>query len=197
MNNFAVPLLFYHPKLPFVEVAANSTSLNILPTIIDLLLNTESGLSGQQQSFLHKLLPSYEGQSLIRTLKFQRDTEQSSSVPVRNRPLNFALPSPGRGHVIVTSPDPNIPWRLSMPLCHHGTFAATNVREDRNEERPVRTIDWARLLVAVRRRWGDEAADWFEDAEKRAAMWTREISRRWGVDQRAPPGELVVRWVAS
>jgi hypothetical protein len=198
INNFAVPMLFYHPDIPFVEVPANATSLHILPTIIDLLLNTDSGMSRQQQDFLHKLLPSYEGQSLIRTLKFQPDSKDDSSPSAgHKKPLSFALPSPGRGHIIVTSPDPAVPWRLSMPLCHHGTYAATNVREDRNEDRPVRALDWSRLLRTVRKRWGEEAADWFEDARERAVIWTREVSRRWGVDQRSPPGEMVVRWIAS
>lgn len=108
--------------------------------------------------------------------------------------LSFAMPTPGRGHVIVSSPDPAVPWRLSMPVCHHGTLAATNLDEDPQEDHPVRTVSLARLIREAERRWGHEAGQWFEQAEKRAVVWVREVSRRWGVNQRSPPGEMVIKY---
>lgn len=177
--------------MPFLTLPTNATSLNILPTIIDLLLNTDSGSTEAELEFLHKLRPSYEGQSLLRPLRHVID---HPGMPEPLPALNFALPTPGRGHVIVTSPDPTVPWRLSMPLCHHGTLAATNLREDPQENTPVRTVDLHRLVRETRHRWGHEAADWFEQAEKRASVWVREISRRWGVNQAAPPGEMVIKF---
>lgn len=167
----------------------NATSLEILPTIIDILLNSDSSLGSNEQELLQKLLYSYEGQSLIRPLNLQGES------PVSSRPskaMRFGLGNPGRGFVTAFSPDPAVPWRLSMPLCHQGTLVASNVLEDPGEDKPVRTVNLERLLRDVRKRWGSEAAEWFEEAADRATKWVLEVSRRWGVNHRSPPGEYVM-----
>lgn len=191
INNFQVPLLFHHPHLPALALKAKATSLNILPTILDLLVSADSGSVDTELQFLQDLLPSYEGQSLLRPLSYTIPSRDGSKALPS---LNFAMPTPGRGHVIVSSPDPAVPWRLSMPVCHHGTLAATNLVEDPQEDNPVRTVSLARLVRDAERRWGPEAGHWFEQAEERAALWVREISRRWRINQRSPPGEMVIKY---
>lgn len=80
-----------------------------------------------------------------------------------------------------------------MPLCHPGTLTASNVIEDPGEDKPVRKVALDRLVDGARKRWGDEAAEWFGEAAARATEWVREISRRWQVNHRSPPGEYILR----
>ncbi|KAJ5812001.1 Alkaline phosphatase-like alpha/beta/alpha [Penicillium riverlandense] len=65
ISNYRVPLVFRHPQMPRVDIAANATALSILPTILDLLVQTKS-LPANDAAIAASLLPEYQGQSLLR-----------------------------------------------------------------------------------------------------------------------------------
>lgn len=193
IKNFQIPLGIHNPKLPAMRINANATNLSILPTILDFFVHSDSGSSEEGKEFLKALLPMYEGQSLIRPMNYEGISREGKA----RKPLNYGLLNPGRGHITVFSPEPSVHWRLTMPLCHPGTFTASNVLEDSNEMTPVRTVSLERVIDEVRERWGSEAADWFAEAGPRAGEWIREISRRWAIDQSSLPGSMVRFWTAE
>ncbi|KAK9781137.1 putative Alkaline-phosphatase-like protein [Seiridium cardinale] len=67
IGNFRVPLILSHPKLPNIDIEDAVISSQILPTILDLLVETKS-LSTAEERAVHDLLHNYEGQSLLRPL---------------------------------------------------------------------------------------------------------------------------------
>lgn len=82
--NFGIPMLFLHPELPRVQldVADAATPTSIIPTVLDLLLQTDS-LSDASSEVAKGLLPRYQGHSMIR--------EQRWSVPVLNHTSSSSL----------------------------------------------------------------------------------------------------------
>lgn len=192
IKNFQIPLGIHNPKLPAMRIPANATNISILPTVLDLFIHSDSGSSKEGRDFLKALLPMYEGQSLIRPMNYEAPPAGN-----RRKPLNYGLLNPGRGHTTVFSPEPGVHWRLTMPLCHPGTFTAANLLEDPNEDNPVRSVSLDRVVAEARKRWDADAAQWFADAGPRAAEWVREVSRRWDVDQSSLPGSMVRFWTAE
>ncbi|KAJ5248809.1 hypothetical protein N7468_000260 [Penicillium chermesinum] len=100
VTSFHVPLYFSHPKLPQIELTNPVISTQILPTILDLLIQTKS-VNEQSLAILGDLLPLYEGQSMIRA-------------PIRNkngrREWQFTTMNPGGTWISVRSADK--PYRL-------------------------------------------------------------------------------------
>lgn len=189
-----------------IVLQSNISSDSILPTVLDILANSNSLSNDRQREFLRTLIPSYEGQSLLRPLKYtihhsDADAAVNTTLPnsdnYSSSAMSFGLVNPGRSHIVVVAQDPAIPWRLSMPICHHDRFVATNINEDSDENFPVLAVTIDRLLVKVRRRWGPEAAEWFDVAYRRATEWTLEVSRRYGIDQGSPPGAIASRFNAQ
>ncbi|OAQ59017.1 sulfatase domain-containing protein [Pochonia chlamydosporia 170] len=68
IGNFHVPLILSHPALPPISIDDPVNSVSILPTILDLLIETCS-LSVSEGRAAHDLIRNYEGQSLIRPLQ--------------------------------------------------------------------------------------------------------------------------------
>ncbi|ODA77199.1 hypothetical protein RJ55_06826 [Drechmeria coniospora] len=74
VGNYHVPLVLSHPKLPAIDTNDAVLSLQILPTILDLLVETGS-LSEPDAAVARDLARNYEGQSLLRPLrKFSETT---------------------------------------------------------------------------------------------------------------------------
>ncbi|KND91825.1 hypothetical protein TOPH_03368 [Tolypocladium ophioglossoides CBS 100239] len=69
IGNFHVPIVLSHPKLPPIDINDAVSSLQILPTILDLLLETGSlPKTGSHREAAKDLARNYEGQSLLRPL---------------------------------------------------------------------------------------------------------------------------------
>ncbi|KAI9802626.1 MAG: hypothetical protein M1825_002648 [Sarcosagium campestre] len=169
IKSFRIPMAFYHPSLPRVQLNLTVTPLSVLPTILDLLASSDS-LSTPQTDVARDLIPEYEGQSLIRGFRTSQDGR---------RAWNFGVVNPGGTQLSVMSTGD--PFRLVLPICEADAFSFTNLAVDRFEDRPVK--DWeggASLAKQVNGTFGADAASWVEEAEAVGRWYVWENRRRWG-----------------
>lgn len=173
ISNFRVPISFRHPSIPRVQYEANVTSISILPTVLDLLVNSGS-LNKEDSAIASDLANDYEGQSLIRpyqkTLKGRRS-------------WNFGLINPGGGMLTVTSAD--APWRLAVPLKKDLEYTFTDLGKDPLELEALDKWTIKSMIKAVKRQYGDEAANWVREADEVAHWWALERRRLWGYNPQA------------
>jgi hypothetical protein len=151
-----------------VQYEANATSISILPTILDLLINTGS-LNDGDTAIASDLIGDYEGQSLIRPYK----TSQNG-----RRAWNFGIINSGASILAVTSAD--TPWRLVMPLDQTNRWRFTNLEKDPLELRAIEDWSMERLAVQVRSIYGGEASQWIAEADAVGRWWAWERMRLWG-----------------
>ncbi|KAK4087679.1 hypothetical protein Purlil1_8010 [Purpureocillium lilacinum] len=177
ISNFRVPITFRHPKIPRVQHRVNSTSISILPTILDLLINTRS-LNDNDRVAASDLIQDYEGQSLIRPYK---PTYRG------RRAWNFGVVNPGGKMLTMTSAD--APWRVVMPLDGKSEFIFTDLARDPQELH--RRSKWSikSLVSDVRRNHGEDAAAWLTEANQVAQWWGAERKRLWQYDESAESEE--------
>ncbi|KAM5344176.1 hypothetical protein ACJ41O_012713 [Fusarium nematophilum] len=167
VSNFRVPIVFRHPHLPRVQYHANATTISILPTILDLLVNSGS-LSANDTRIASDLVQDYEGQSLIRPYRTNIDGR---------RAWNFAVINSGAGMLGVTSAD--VPWRLEMPLTKTFEYKLTDLMNDPLELNPLASWSIEELVESARSKFGDEAAQWASEAVPVAEWWALERQRLW------------------
>lgn len=169
VSNFRVPITFRHPHLPRVQYEANATSISILPTILDLLASTGS-LNEEDTRAAVDLTNDYEGQSLIRPYK----THEGG-----RRAWNFGVVNLGGSVLTVTSAD--APWRMVLPVEEKNSieYQMSDLRADPLEVDPVKGWDMVHLILDVRKKYGQDAATWADEAEKVARWWMLERKRLW------------------
>lgn len=167
VSNFRVPITFKHPQIPSVQHAVNATSISILPTVLDLLINTGS-LNAKDMSAAADIVQDYEGQSLIRPFK---------KVHKGRRAWNFGLVNPGGRMLTITSAD--TPYRLVLPLDKKTEYVFSDLGKDPMEL--DRILEWSvnSLASTVRGKYGDEAADWLIEADQIGLWWSSERKRLW------------------
>jgi hypothetical protein len=163
-------MMFYHPKLTGTRVFANWSNLSILPTILDFLQETES-LDHAAKESAKGHIQGYEEQSLLRNPEYRS--------PNGNAKYNFGIANPGGTHLAISSPNPDVPWRLTLPLCQPGTWTLANIVEDHDENEVIRVLTPPLLLEAVQKRWGSHAVSWAQAALSAADGWMKESSQRW------------------
>ncbi|KAF7553663.1 hypothetical protein G7Z17_g3444 [Cylindrodendrum hubeiense] len=168
ISNFRVPITFKHPHLPRVQYNANATSLSILPTILDLLINSGS-LNVDDSAAASDLVQDYEGQSLIRPYKATHNGR---------RAWNFGIINAGGRMLSVTSAD--APWRLVMPLDHKSAYKLTDLKNDPLELDPLLKWSIESLASSARRKYDSDAEQWAIEAEAVAQWWGLERKRLWG-----------------
>ncbi|EWG48824.1 hypothetical protein FVEG_08486 [Fusarium verticillioides 7600] len=167
ISNYRVGLTFRHPHLPRVQYDANTTTISILPTILDLLINSGS-LNEKDTHIASDLVQDYEGQSLIRPYK-KTDGDR--------RAWTFSVVNSGAGMLGVTSAD--VPWRLVIPLNKVIEYRVTDAVNDPMELKPVAAWSPEELETEVRSAFGDEAAQWANEAIPIAQWWALERQRLW------------------
>ncbi|KAK0387249.1 hypothetical protein NLU13_5562 [Sarocladium strictum] len=167
VSNYRVGLTFRHPHLPRVQYDANATTASILPTILDLLINSGS-LNEKDTHIASDLVQDYEGQSLIRPYK-KNDGDR--------RAWSFTVVNSGAGMLGVTSAD--VPWRLTMPLNKVLEYRVTDAVADPQELAPVSAWSPEELEEAARYELGLEAAQWIAEAIPTARWWVKERQRLW------------------
>ncbi|KAK7542135.1 alkaline-phosphatase-like protein [Phyllosticta citribraziliensis] len=205
-SNMHIPLLMLHPSLPRVQIAPSETAsiLSILPTILDLLLQTDS-LPDSAAKTAQRLLPNYQGQSLLRHLASLPPSTASSAAPAapttsataitNTNQNNAALFSPANitippdfhittinpGGAILALSSTSLPYRLVMPLCSTTALRFTSTATSALEPAPQIVTGWtsAELRDRVMRAHGPLAARWAEVAEKVGRWWVWESRRRW------------------
>ena len=169
INNFRIPMVFFHPNIPRVHLAVNATTMSVLPTVLDLLASSGS-LNDADRAVASRLVDEYEAQSLIREYAVEdaRDGTQQ---------WIFSLMCPGGNYLSVASAAR--PWRLVMPLCTSDMLRFTDL--DRHDQEQDKLDAWSvpELAALVASEYGAEAAQWLRDAEAVATWWYWERRRLW------------------
>ncbi|KAK2805809.1 hypothetical protein FQN49_008820 [Arthroderma sp. PD_2] len=125
VSNFRVPIVFRHPHLPRIDISANATPLSILPTILDLLVQTKS-LDTRDSEIASSLIHEYQGQSLLRPFKGQENGRQL---------WNMGIISTGGSMLSVASAA--TPFRLVLPLRDGVQPRFTHLEQDPSENHPL------------------------------------------------------------
>jgi hypothetical protein len=160
--NFHVPMVFSHPQLPPINIDGRVTSLQILPTILDLLVESAS-LDAKATHAIKDLLPLYEGQSMIRQLIPEKDGKLDWQFTVMNTGATWlALRSAPKPYRIVIPMVPDVEWRFS------------DVDLDPHEEKTLQSFTLPPLLEQVAKEHGEEAVQWIKDAAHVAQWWVAE-----------------------
>jgi arylsulfatase A-like enzyme len=170
ISNFRIPLVFRHPLLPKIQITANATSMSVLPTILDLLVQTKS-LNDKDSTAALDLLNEYEGQSLIRPYQATHNGRQA---------WNFGIINAGGTMLSVGSAA--VPFRLIMPLTEDFEFVFTNLNTDPDELHPLRGWYAEELTSRVQSEHGEKAAQWVTEAEKIGRWWVAERKRLWNFE---------------
>ncbi|KAH7121574.1 alkaline-phosphatase-like protein [Dactylonectria macrodidyma] len=168
ISNFRVPITFRHPNLPRVQYKANSTSVSILPTILDLLINSGS-LNADDTTAASDIVQDYEGQSFLREYKTTHNGR---------RAWNFGVVNAGGRMLSVTSAD--APWRLVVPLDTRSPHRFTDIQKDPLELDPLLKWSVKSMAASAKRKHGGDAGEWVVEAEAVAKWWGLERKRLWG-----------------
>ncbi|KZZ90849.1 sulfatase domain protein [Moelleriella libera RCEF 2490] len=174
VGNFHVPLVFSHPNLPLVNIDSPVNSISILPTILDLLIETGS-LPFPQEKAARDLIHNYEGQSLLRPL--HAASEQTGQVD-----WQFTVMNTGRAQVAVRSAS-SPQWRVVVPVVDDIEWRFTDVKEDPLEKNAVLSFDLETFLRQVKIKHGISAARWVEEAAFMTRWWVNENAKRWRYSQ--------------
>ncbi|KAM3504147.1 hypothetical protein MY11210_008461 [Beauveria gryllotalpidicola] len=168
--NFHVPLVLSHPQLPTLRSDAAVQSLQILPTVLDLLLETKSLPDGAFQAATD-LLGIYEGQSLIRPIHTEsKKTGQPN--------WQFTVMNPGKATLGVRSArDPA--WRLVVPIVEDMEWRFTDLEDSPNETEEIVDFGYDSFLRTIEEIHGKGAAGWAEEAAFLARWWVDENRRRY------------------
>lgn len=175
-----MPLVFRHPGLPRIDVSANATSLSIIPTILDLLIQTRS-LNGADRRVAEHLIHEYQGQSLIRPFRSEHHGR---------RPWNMGLINSGGSLLSVTTA--GRPYRLVVPIQsgadrnhqNEKVFPYRFTHTDRDPAEKAALEAWTvqGLQQPVMEAYGAEAMNWVDDASRMAQWWVTEQKRIWNYD---------------
>ncbi|KAJ5337882.1 Alkaline phosphatase-like alpha/beta/alpha [Penicillium brevicompactum] len=168
VGSFHVPLFFSHPKLPQIEVDSAVLSTQILPTILDLLIESSS-IDEHDTKIVKDLLSMYEGQSMIRDLIPEQDGK---------REWHFSTMNPGGTWVSMRAAEQ--PYRLVVPLIADAPWRFTDVIADPFELRPEEDLNIVDLHDIVQTRYGPVAAKWLSEAAHVSQWWIAENHKRWG-----------------
>ncbi|KAJ6187537.1 hypothetical protein N7519_002445 [Penicillium mononematosum] len=178
ISNFRVPLVFHHPHMPRVDITANATALSIVPTILDLLVQSNS-LDERDSEIASSLLPEYQGQSL---LQHEQDTQLEArshpESPAKRIVWNMGLINAGGSMLSVMAAD--VPYRLILPLKDGFEYTFTHLGEDPGETHLTKAWTLKALIEEVKPKFGKESADWLKDAELVGKWWVSEQKRIWG-----------------
>lgn len=165
-----VPLVLSHPLLPAFDIHDAVHSSQILPTILDLLLETNS-LNNQSRQVASDLVHNYEGQSLIRPLLKENSTTGQGN-------WQFVVVNPGRA--MITARDARHPERhLVIPIIENVEWRLSDIDADPAEHHSVQGFDFVSFLHSVEQKHGIEVAKWVEEGAFIARWWTEENHKRW------------------
>ncbi|KAJ5212442.1 Alkaline phosphatase-like alpha/beta/alpha [Penicillium cinerascens] len=169
VGNFEVPIVFAHPKLPPIEVKAPVSSIQIVPSIIDLLIESRS-LPKDSISVASDIRSLYEGQSLIWPLIQERDSKQDWQFTVMN--------TGGTWLSVRSAARPR--FRLVIPLINDVEWRFTDLTKDPNEDKPIMRFNLADLAHTIRKEYDNELLHWLFDAVYVSNWWVKENWNRYG-----------------
>ncbi|KAJ6146484.1 hypothetical protein N7497_008466 [Penicillium chrysogenum] len=175
IGSFKVPIVIAHPQLPPVQIDTPVISTQIVPTIIDLLIESAS-LSKDSTTAARDIRSLYEGQSLIRPQVVQQDGRES---------WHFTVMNTGGSWLSVRSaarPE----FRLVIPLVNDVEWRFSDVSKDPNELSPIERFSLADLAAAVNKEYDDEEIlNWLYNAAYVTNWWVTENWDRWRFSPKA------------
>ncbi|KAI5464970.1 sulfatase [Mariannaea sp. PMI_226] len=183
-----VPMVISHPMMPPITIDNAVSSQQILPTILDLLIETDS-LSDPGTQAAKDLVRNYEGQSLIRPVRksktFGKAIDESTlptstEVPTSSTVANwhFTAINPGRAMLGIRDARHN-DWRLVVPTVDNNEWRFTDIIKDPREAKPVLAFEFSTFLKKVEEEHGEDAARWVEEAAFVTRWWVEENNKRW------------------
>ncbi|KAF4432593.1 hypothetical protein FACUT_8356 [Fusarium acutatum] len=165
-----VPLVFSHPSLPAFNVEHAVHSTQVLPTILDLMLESGS-FEGVSRKAAESLVGNYEGQSLLRPMQMVNNQTGQAQ-------WHFTVVNPGRAMLNVR--DVRYPDRhLSVPLIDNTEWRLSDLAVDPLEKDPVQAFDYLSFLDSVEKKWGVEWAQWVEEGAFMTRWHVQENGKRW------------------
>ncbi|KAL4944376.1 hypothetical protein BDV06DRAFT_233381 [Aspergillus oleicola] len=145
VGNFHVPIVLAHPQLPAIDIKDPVTSLQIVPTILDLLVESSS-LGPNSTQAAKDIRSLYEGQSLIRPLYQEANGMEN---------WQFSVMNPGGTWLAVRSgARPN--WRIVVPLVDDVEWRFTDLSKDPQEKKPITSFSFYDLTDALWHAYGDD-----------------------------------------
>ncbi|EFQ99990.1 sulfatase domain-containing protein [Nannizzia gypsea CBS 118893] len=171
ISNFRVPIVFRHPLLPRINVEANATSMSVLPTILDLLVNSKS-LDVHDTSIAQDLIHDYQGQSLIRPFRSEYKGRQSWNIAIINA-----------GGKMISVSSAATPWRVIIPLDGQSQYIFSDLSTDPNELDVLTGWRVSYLLPAVKSKHGAAAKQWLQEADEVASWWATEMRHLWNYNK--------------
>ncbi|RDW79111.1 sulfatase domain protein [Aspergillus mulundensis] len=145
IGSFHVPIVLAHPNLPSIEIKDPVISLQLVPTIIDLLIESSS-LGPQSTQAARDIRGLYEGQSLIRPLFQEANGMQD---------WQFSVMNPGGSWLAVRSAA-RPQWRIAIPLIDDLEWRFTDIEKDPQEEHPLTSFSFFDLMDALWHEYKDE-----------------------------------------
>lgn len=174
--SFHVPIVLSHPSLPNVAISDVVSTMQILPTILDLLIESDS-LSGESKRAASDLAKNYEGQSLLRPLHPAGQNGHGD--------WQFSVTNPG-GATLAARDGRNPNWRLTFPITSgqdwHFVDASSN-------SSGIFSLSFDTLRSRAESQLGAEVADWLEEAAIVSRWWLDENQKRWRYGKYAPSEE--------
>lgn len=150
-----------------MHLNVNGSAISILPTILDLLVNTNS-LNADDTEIALDLMNEYEGQSLIRPYRTSYNGREAWNIGVVNA-----------GGSMLSVGSAAVPWRLSLPLTTDFEYHFTDLDKDPYELNPILSWTMSSLLGEVHARHGPEAFEWVQKAQKVGLWWAMERKKLW------------------
>ncbi|PHH86326.1 hypothetical protein CDD83_10412 [Cordyceps sp. RAO-2017] len=176
IGNFHVPFVISHPGMPPIDVNDTVNSIQVLPTILDLLAETGS-LSAAGTEAARDLARNYEGQSLIRP---QRNSSGPKARQVGN--WQFTLINPG-GSMISVRDARRPTWRLVVPIVENTEWRFTDTKSNPQEAIALVSFDFKSFLRSIQDRHSTKASSWAEEAAFVTRWLVEENARRWHYKQ--------------
>lgn len=172
-----VPTIISHPKLPPVDISDKTSTIDILPTVLDLLRETGS-LSEPAAKVAGDLLANSEGQSLIRKPGRPKLHDGQDGDDASLSHWQFVVMNPGRAMIgVLDKRRPN--WRLVAPVIHNIEWRFTDLESDPTDTNPVEAFEFADLIKKTEQRFSRQEAMWAERAAFVARWWVEENNKRW------------------
>jgi len=176
IGNFEIPLLFVHPDLPRIQLNASTTPLSVIPTVLDLMLESDS-LPESAVGIAKDVLPKYQGHSLIRDLDFTLTAGNGTSAEAFFEPWHFSAINPGGA--IIAIGDASTTFRLIYPLCSATPLRFTDISTDPHEMRPITAWTMDELAAIINVRHGARATEWARLAQDLGRWWIWKQRERW------------------
>lgn len=168
--SYEVPLVFSHPNLPPIKIDDAVTTLTVIPTLLDLLIESGS-LSKPAQTAAHDLLANLEGQSLLRPLKkFSEATGQGD--------WQFTVTNPG-GTMVSVRDARHPAWHLVVPLDSDNEWRFVDLDQDPKGKKRIISFDMDAMQIILEKDHGIEASNWIKEAAVVCRWWVKENNRRW------------------